>query len=109
MKTFGNIRESYTSYNKPEIVTLYEAEKKKEKKYSENNFAILQNIVAKSKGDKLKFKDESDMDCGVKTANSILGMHGKLNKDNQKKLINMIHQGKRHFIKVANMATAHDR
>ena len=107
MKTLQQIRESYTSYTKP-IICLYEEDKKKEKKYNENNFAILQNIVAKSKNDNLKFKDESDMDCSVKTANSILGMHGRLTKDNQKKLINMIHQGKRHFAKVANFCSAND-
>lgn len=85
--------------------SIQEAEKKKEeKKYNENNLAIIQNIVAKNKGDKLKFKDETDVDCGVKQANSILATHARLSKENQKKLLGMLHQGKRHFIKAANFS-----
>lgn len=89
--------------------SLQEAEKKQEKKYNENNFAIIQNIVAKNKPDKLKFKDETDLDCGVKQANTILATHARLNGWNKKKLNGMIHQGKRHFIKIANFCQAHNK
>lgn len=87
--------------------TIYEEKEKKEKKYNENNMAVIQNIVAKNKSDKLKFKDETDCDCGVKQANAILSTHARLNGQNKKKLTNMLHIGKRHFAKLANFCQAH--
>lgn len=87
--------------------SLQEAKEKKEKKYNQNNMAMLQNIVAKNKGDKLKFKDDSDLDVGVKQANAILSTHGRLNGENKKKLNSLLHIGKKHFVKVANFCQTH--
>ena len=75
--------------------SLHEAETKSKKPKpieSINNLAILQNIIAKNKGDILKFIDQSEMEVGVPEANEIMAGYARLSPENQKKIGNQLNK-----------------
>lgn len=69
----------------------------------------LNDIVSSGAGKRINFKDGSSVKVDRQTAHAVLKVHGALNDENKKKVSDMAHKSKHHFLKVVDFAWKHTK
>ena len=69
----------------------------------------LNDIVTSGTGKRISFKDGSSVKVDRQTAHAVLKVHGALNDENKKKVSDMAHKSKHHFLKVVDFAWKHTK
>ena len=75
----------------------------------ENVMHHLNDIVSSGSAKRVKFHDGSSVKVDRQTAHAVLKVHGALNDENKKKVSDMAHKSKHHFMKVVDFAWKHTK